>query len=92
MFLTLLATLGLSVLSGCDSGKPQGYYFIIELENSENIKQYSVYNPYLHSVAECESTANKAIAQIMNSDPPVIPTDSKITSWRCSLLPPDRGG
>lgn len=90
--MTLLAALGLLVLFGCDSKKADGYFLIVELENSENVKQYSVFNPYLNSIEECKSTANVAIAQILSSDPMVVPRDSKVKSWRCSLTPPEREG
>jgi hypothetical protein len=88
--MTLLAVLGLLVLSGCDSKQADGYFLIVELDNSENVKQYSVFNPYLHNLEECKSTANLAIAQILASN--VVPKDSKVKSWRCSLTPPERGG
>jgi hypothetical protein len=88
--MTLLAVLGLLILFGCDSNEADGYFLIVELENSENVNQYSVFNPYLHSLEECKSTANLAIAQILASN--AVPKDSKVKSWRCSLTPPDRGG
>lgn len=87
-----LAALGMIVLSGCGSKEPDGVFLIVELENSRNVKQYSVFNPYVHSLEKCQSSANTAIAQIFASDPPVIPRDSKVTSWRCSFTPPERGG
>ena len=91
--LALLAVLGLVLaLGGCDESKPAGYYLIVELDNAQGIRQYSVFNPYLHSLEECRSTANTGIQQILTSDPPVVPRDSKVTGWRCSLLPPERGG
>jgi hypothetical protein len=88
---TLLAVLGLLFSLGC-SPKVEGYFLIVELENSENVKQYSVFNPYIHSLEKCQSVADKAIADIFASDPMVIPKDSRVKSWRCSLTPPGRGG
>ena len=85
----MLAALGLPVLSGCSPEKPNGIYLIINLENPENIRQYTVFNPYDHSVEVCKSTAKAAIAQLLASNPAVIPRDSKIKSWRCSLTPPE---
>ncbi|HUV98776.1 MAG TPA: hypothetical protein VMV88_01345 [Gallionella sp.] len=87
----LLAILGLLVLSGCNPGKPNGVFLIINLENSENIKQYTVFNPYDSSVAVCNSSAKEAIAQLLASVPAVIPKDSRIMSWRCSLTAPETG-
>jgi hypothetical protein len=89
--IVLLAASGLPVLSGCSPERPNGIYLIINLENQENIKQYSVFNPYDHSVEVCKSTAEAAIAQLLASNPPVIPRDSRIKSWRCSLTPPGVG-
>lgn len=89
--IALLVALGLPVLSGCSPEKPNGIYLIIDLENPENIKQYTVFNPYDHSVDVCKSTAKAAIAQLLASNPAVIPRDSKIKSWRCSLTPLEDG-
>jgi hypothetical protein len=89
--ITLLVALGLPLLSGCSPEKPNGIYLIINLENSENIRQYTVFNPYDHSVEVCKSTAEAAIAQLLASNPAVIPRDSKIKSWRCSPTPPENG-
>lgn len=88
---TLLAVLGLLFSLGC-SQSVEGIFLIVEFENSENVKQYSVFNPYVHSIEECQSSAKTAIAQILSSEPRVVPIDSMVTSWRCSLLPPERGG
>jgi hypothetical protein len=87
----LLAFLGLTVLSGCGPEKDNGVYLIIKLENSENINQYTVFNPYVNSIKVCNSSAETAIAQLLASVPAVIPKDSKIKSWRCSLTPPEGG-
>jgi len=87
----LLGVLGLLVLSGCSQEKPNGVFLIVNLENSENIKQYTVFNPYDSSVALCNSSAKQAIAQLLASVPAVIPKDSRIMSWRCSLTAPDTG-
>lgn len=89
---TLLAALGFIVLSGCNPNDDNGTFLIIELENSENIKQYSVFNQYVKTIEECNALADKAIEQIFASVPRVIPKDSKVKSWRCSLIPPERGG
>ncbi|HUW76996.1 MAG TPA: hypothetical protein VMV70_09970 [Gallionella sp.] len=87
----LLAVLGLLFLSGCNREKPNGVFLIINLENSENIRQYTVFNPYDSSVAVCNSSAKEAIAQLLAGVPAVIPKDSRIMSWRCSLTAPDTG-
>jgi len=87
----LLAVLGLLVLSGCSPKKPNGVFLIINLENAENIRQYTVFNPYESSVAVCNSSAKEAIAQLLASVPAVIPKDSRIMSWRCSLTAPETG-
>ena len=88
----LLGVIGLLSSLGCSTKQADGAFFIVELENSENVKQYSVFNPYVHSLEECNSSAKTAIEQIMSSNPMVVPKDSKVKSWRCSLLPPERGG
>ena len=90
--MTLLAIFGLMLVSGCSPRKTEGYFLIVDLDNTENVKQYSVFNPYLDSLEECQATASTAIAQILSSRPNVVPKDSKVTGWRCSLLPPERGG
>ena len=90
--MTLFAAIGLVLLTGCSPRKTEGYFLIVDLENTENVKQYSVFNPYLDSLEECQSTASTAIAQILSSNPPAVPRDSKVTGWRCSLKPPERGG
>lgn len=89
--MSLLAFIGLLSLLGC-SPKVEGVFLIVELENSQNVKQYSVFNPYSHSIEQCQSSAKEAIEQIFASSPMVIPKDSKVISWRCSLTPPERGG
>jgi hypothetical protein len=89
--MALMAAMGLLFMLGC-SPKVGGAFLIVELENTENVKQYSVFNPYVHSIEECQSTAETAIAQILSSEPRVVPRDSKVKSWRCSLTPPERGG
>ena len=89
---TLLAALGLMVLLGCSQERADGTFLIVELENSENVKQYSVFNPYARSIEECNSLAKEAISQILASVPRVVPEDSKVKSWRCSLTRPENGG
>lgn len=80
------------VLSGCGPRGPDGTFLILELENTDNIKQYSVFNPYVKSIEKCQASAKVAIAQVLASVPNVLPKGSKITSWRCSLMGPERGG
>jgi hypothetical protein len=87
--ITLLAIFGLVVLTGCNPEKANGTFLIVQLENSKNIKQYSVFNPYNGSIEECNASAKEAIAQILSSDPMVVPRDSKVTGWRCSVTPPE---
>ena len=73
--ITVLVTLGLLAVIGCSQEKADGTFLIVELENSENVKQYSVFNPYVRSVEECNSNANTAISQILASVPRVVPED-----------------
>jgi hypothetical protein len=88
----LLAALGLLVSLGCSPEKANGTFLIVQLENSENVNQYSVFNPYNRSIEQCNSSAKEAISQILSSVPMVVPKDSKVKSWRCSLTPPESGG
>jgi|GEM_PF-6894125 len=90
--ITLLVALGLVFTLGCSPEKANGTFLIVELENSENINQYSVFNPYIRSVEKCNASAQLAISQILASTPNVVPKDSKVKSWRCSLTPPKSGG
>lgn len=90
--ITLLATLGLTVLLGCNQEKADGTFLIVELENSEKVNQYSVFNPYAKTIEECNSLAKEAIAQIFASVPRVVPKDSRVKSWRCSFTRPESGG
>jgi hypothetical protein len=90
--LAVPVALCLLVLSGCSPDKANGTYLIVELENSENVSRYSVFNPYVRSIEECNSNAKAAITQILTSVPRVVPEDSKVKSWRCSLTPPESGG
>ena len=89
--ISLLAALGLLVLLGCTPENENGTFLIVQLENSENVKQYSVFNPYNGSIEKCNATAKEAIAQILSSDPMVVPKDTKVKSWRCSFTPPEDG-
>jgi hypothetical protein len=86
----LLAALGLLAMLGCSPEKSDGTVLILELENSENIHQYWVFNPYNKSIEECKATADQAIAQVLAST--AVPKDSKVKSWRCSFKPPESGG
>jgi hypothetical protein len=89
-YMTLLATLGLLVMLGCSLEKGDGTVLILELENSENVHQYWVFNPYNKTIEECKATAEQAIADIIARN--AIPKDSRVTSWRCSFKPPESGG
>ncbi len=88
----LAVTLVTGFLVACGRNDAQGVYLIIELENSTNVNQYTVFNPNMHSVAECRSNAAAAIPQILASAPSNVPRNSRVKSWRCSLIPPERGG
>lgn len=82
--------IGLAVLLaalGCSQDRSDGTVLILELENSENIHQYWVFNPYNKTIEECKATADQAIADIIARN--AIPKDSKIKSWRCSFKPPE---
>jgi hypothetical protein len=86
----LLAALGLLAMLGCSLKNGDGTVLILELENSENVHQYWVFNPYNKTIEGCKATADQAIADIIARN--AIPKDSKVTSWRCSFKPPESGG
>lgn len=83
----LLAVLGLLFELGHSQEKENGTVLILELQNSENVHQYWVFNPYIRSIEKCKAAAEQGIAQILASN--AIPKDSKVTSWRCSFTPPE---
>ena len=87
--IALLATLGLLAMLGCSEKDGDGTVLILELENSENVHQYWVFNPYNRTIERCQATAVQAIAQILASN--AVPKDSKVKSWRCSFTPPESG-
>ena len=87
--MVLLAVLGILLMSGCDQNKENGTVLILQLDNSENIHQYWVFNPYITTLEKCQATADQAIAEILASR--AVPKDSKVTSWRCSFTPPKSG-
>ncbi|MDZ7641687.1 MAG: hypothetical protein U5J62_06675 [Desulfurivibrio sp.] len=80
------------LLVGCGSDEASGVYLILELENSTNVNQYTVFNSEIKSVELCEKFAGAAVEEILASAPPEVPKDSRIKSWRCSLVPPEEGG
>jgi hypothetical protein len=84
--LALLAVLGLLFALGHSQEKANGTVLILELENTENVHQYWVFNPYIRTIAKCNAAAEQAIAEILASR--AVPKDSKVTSWRCSFTPP----
>ena len=88
--IALLATLGLLAMLGCSEKDGDGTVLILELENSENVHQYWVFNPYNRTIEGCQETAEQAIAQILASN--AVPKDSKVKSWHCSFTPPESGG
>jgi hypothetical protein len=88
--MTLLAACCLLFVSGCSQENGDGTVLILELENSENVHQYWVFNPYNRTIEKCNETAQQAIAQILASN--AVPRDSKVKSWRCSFTPPKSGG
>ena len=65
--LALLAALGLLFMLGCSQEKENGTVLILELENSENVHQYWVFNPYIKTIEKCNAAANQAIAEILAS-------------------------
>ena len=85
--LALLTALGLLFVLGHNEAKESGTVLTLELENSENVHQYWVFNPYIRTIEKCNAAANQAIAEILASS--VVPKDSKVTSWRCSFTPPE---
>lgn len=88
----LISILLVALLATCGRDEAQGAYLIIELENSASVNQYTVFNPNVRSVAECKSNAAAAMPQILASAPPNVPRNSRVKSWRCSLIPPEKGG
>jgi hypothetical protein len=86
----MLAALSLMAMLGCSQKDGDGTVLILELENSENVHQYWVFNPYNRTIDKCKATAEQAIAEILASN--AVPKDSKVTSWRCSFTPPVSGG
>ena len=88
----LISILLVALLVACGRDEAQGVYLIIELENPANVNQYTVFNPNVRGVAECNSSAAAAIPQILASAPPNVPRNSRVKSWRCSLIPPEKGG
>ncbi len=85
--LALLTALGLLFVLGHNETKESGTVLILELQNSENVHQYWVFNPYIRTIAKCNAAANQAIAEILASS--AVPKDSRVTSWRCSFTPPE---
>ncbi|MEO6974792.1 MAG: hypothetical protein ABI144_02805 [Gallionella sp.] len=85
--MTLLAALGLLLMVGCGQGEANGTVLILQLDNSENVPQYWVFNPYIKTIEKCKAAAKQAIAEILASN--AVPKDSKVTSWRCSYTPPE---
>jgi hypothetical protein len=77
-------------MSGCGQNKANGTVLILQLENSENIHQYWVFNPYITTIEKCNAAAKQAISEILASN--AVPKDSKVTSWRCSFTPPKSDG
>lgn len=71
---------------------PPGVYLILELENSGNVNQYTVFNSAIKNVEICEQSADAFVQDILATAPPEVPKDSRIKSWRCSLVPPEKGG
>ena len=88
--IALLAALGLMLMLGCSVKDGDGTVLILELDNSKNVHQYWVFNPYNRTLESCNETAKQAIAQILASN--AVPKDSKVKSWRCSFTPPENGG
>lgn len=80
------------LLAGCGSEEPSGVYLILELENSADVNQYTVFNSEIKSIELCEQSASASAQDILASAPPEVPKDSRIKSWRCSLVPPEEGG
>ncbi len=85
--LYLLAALGLTAMLGCSQGKANGTVLILELDNSEHVNQYWVFNPYIVTIDKCKAAAKQAIAEVLAST--AVPKDSKVVSWRCSFTPPE---
>lgn len=79
-------------LVACQGDEVDGVYLILELENSANIKRYSLFNDRIKDIETCEERAPDAIPGIMARAPKEVPADSRVTGWRCSLVAPEKGG
>jgi hypothetical protein len=91
-YLTCVAVFCL-VLMGCEKkGEAKGVYVILELENARDVNQYTVFNESIHSLEQCSAAVGEHVADILAAAPDGVPKDSKIKSWRCSLIPPEKGG
>jgi len=88
--MTLVAALGLLFTLRCSQGEANGTVLTFQLENSENVPQYWVFNPYIRTIEKCNAAAEQAISEILASN--AVPRDSKVKSWRSSFTPPESGG
>jgi hypothetical protein len=68
-----------------------GVYLTLELDNARGVDQYTVFNTNIHTLKLCNATAGENVANVLATAPDDVPKDSKIKSWRCSLIPPGRG-
>jgi hypothetical protein len=66
----------------------EGVYLILELDNARGVTGYTVFNTNIHSLKLCNATAGAHVAEVLATAPDNVPKDSKIKSWRCSLVPP----
>lgn len=87
----LVCCMAAVLITACGSDQDQGAFLILELDNSAGVAQYTTFDPGI-SVKECRKTAEAAIPSILAAAPPPIPRDSRVKSWRCSAIPPEKGG
>jgi hypothetical protein len=68
----------------------KGVYLTLELDNARDVNQYTVFNTNIHTLQLCNATAGENVADVLATAPDDVPKDSKIKSWRCSLIPPGK--
>ncbi|MEN9847000.1 MAG: hypothetical protein RIS36_2147 [Pseudomonadota bacterium] len=64
--------------------KVEGVHLTLELDNPQDVNEYSVFIKALSSVAQCNATAGEHVAQVLATAPDYIPKASRIKGWRCS--------
>ena len=80
-------------LAGCSEPEPEmeGVWVEIDLENSQDINSFILFNPNIRTIEECEASMVGALPSIMGNLPPQVPPDSKAKGWKCHLKDPREG-